>query len=111
MIGGFIAGPKDLGPTTVVARGLGPSLKKQIPAALVDPTLELRDSNGALLGTNDDWQQSAYKAEIQAVGLAPTDNAESVVLLPLDRPGGYTAILRGKNGGTGVGLVEIYNLP
>ncbi|MFL6584949.1 MAG: hypothetical protein ACJ8KU_10585 [Chthoniobacterales bacterium] len=111
MIGGFIAGPADLGPTTVVARGLGPSLKSQVPTAMDDPTLDVYDANGVILASNDDWQKSGDATEIQSLGLAPGDAAESVVLLPLVRPGGYTAILRGKNNTTGVGLVELYNIP
>jgi hypothetical protein len=111
VIGGFTAGTPDLGATSVVVRGIGPSLKNIVPSALDDPTIEARDANGVLLGTNDDWQQSPDAAEIQAVGLAPANAAESALLLPLVRPGAYTAILRGKNNTTGVGLVELYNLP
>lgn len=111
LIGGFIAGPPDLAATSVVLRGIGPSLKSQIPNAMDDPTLEAHDANGALLAANDDWQQSPDAAEIQAVGLAPSNAAESALLLPLVRPGTYTAILRGKAAATGVGLVELYNLP
>jgi len=73
--------------------------------------LDPADVNGVVLATNDDWQQSPDKAEIQAVGLAPGNGAESALLLPLVRPGQYTAILRGKNGGNGVGLVELFDLP
>ena len=58
VIGGFIAGPATASATRVVVRGIGPSLKSQLPAALDDTTLELRDVNGALLEANDDWQQS-----------------------------------------------------
>jgi hypothetical protein len=71
----------------------------------------VHDANGVLLDANDDWQQSASASDIQALGLAPSKPAESAVLLPLVRPGGYTAVLRGKNGTTGVGLVELYNIP
>ena len=112
MIGGFIAGPANLAGTTVVARGIGPSLKaKGVASSLDDTTLELRDVNGVLLAENDDWAQSNSASDIQNVGLAPGNPAESAVMLPLVRPGNYTAILRGKNNTAGVGLVEIYNLP
>jgi len=111
MIGGFIAGTPDLAATTVVARGIGPSLKNKVASALDDTTLEVRDGNGALLAVNDDWAQSPSATDIQTIGLAPANAAESAVLLPLVRPGNYTAILRGKNNTTGVGLVEVYNLP
>lgn len=73
-----------------------------------DPTLELRDSFGVLVATNDDWMET-QKAEIEATGLAPTNNAESAVLETLT-PGNYTVLVRGKNE-TGVGLVEIYHVP
>ena len=111
MIGGFIAGPANLAGTTIVARGIGPSLKTNgVASALDDTTLEVRDVNGVLLAENDDWAQSTSAADIQTAGLAPSNAAESAVLLPLVRPGNYTAILRGKNNTTGVGLVEVYNL-
>ncbi len=62
-----------------------------------DPTLELRDANGALVRENDNWRTS-QQAEIQATGIPPQDDLD-------------TAIVAGKNGGTGVGLVEVYRLP
>lgn len=111
MIGGFIAGPPDLGATTVVARGLGPSLTSQVATALDDPLLEVRDANGVLLDSNDNWEQSGGASDIESVGLAPSDPAESAIYFPLVRPGRYTAILRGKNSAVGVGLVELYDLP
>jgi hypothetical protein len=72
--------------------------------------LEVRDANGVLLAANDDWAQAPSAADVQSAGLAPASSAESAVYLPLVRPGQYTAILRGKNDTTGVGLVEVYNL-
>lgn len=110
MIGGFIVGPASAGGAKIVVRGIGPSLQKQLPAALEDTTLELRDKNGAQIGSNDDWQQSPRASEIQTAGLAPENSAESAILLPAVAPGAYTAILRGKGGETGIGLVEIYNV-
>ena len=111
MIGGFIAGPANRGPTGVVVRGIGPSLKNQLPAALDDPTLELRDGQGTLIEANDDWQQSSGAVQIQAASLAPGNPAEPAILLPAAAPGLYTAILRGKNDAVGIGLVETYNIP
>ena len=111
MIGGFIAGPSDRGPIGVVVRGLGPSLKERLPAALNDTTLELRNAQGTLIEENDDWQQSSGAAQIQAASLAPSNSAESAILLPAAAPGLYTAILRGKGDTTGIGLVETYNIP
>jgi hypothetical protein len=109
MIGGFIL--SGLSNTHVVVRGIGPSLSQSgLSNVLADPTLELRDSNGILLGANDNWQDDpAAAGQLTAHGLAPPDPKESGIFatLPL---GAFTAILAGKNGGTGIGLVEIYNL-
>jgi hypothetical protein len=81
-----------------------------VPNALANPTLELRNSNGALLIGNDNWQDNpAQAAQLSANGLAPTNNLESGIAATLP-PGPYTALLRGLNNGTGVGLVEIYDL-
>jgi hypothetical protein len=74
-----------------------------------DPTIELRNRDGDLVASNDDWQ-STQKTEIEATGLAPTDSRESAILLRNFEPGPYTAIVRGKNSTTGVGLVEIYDV-
>ena len=78
---------------------------------LADPTLELHDGNGALLESNDDWQDDPDQAAlIRATNLAPTNPLESAISASL-APGNYTAIVRGKNNGVGIGLVEIYSLP
>jgi hypothetical protein len=68
--------------------------------------LELHDANGAIIDANDDWKTN--QALIQSTGLQPTNDAESALLLSNPAPGAYTAILRGKNGGTGVGVVDVY---
>jgi hypothetical protein len=110
LIGGFII--TGNAPKNVVIRGIGPSLIPfGIPNALADPTLELRDGNGVLLRSNNDWQDDPVQAaEITAVGLAPTNNLESGIVATLQPCASYTAILAGRNGGTGVGLVEIYDI-
>lgn len=106
MIGGFIMGG-GAGATRVVVRGIGPSLGALgIANPLADPMLELYDANGALIDSNDDWRTN--QAVILSTGLAPTHDAESALLLANPAPGGYTAILRGKNGGTGIGVAEVY---
>jgi hypothetical protein len=106
MIGGFIMGG-GTGATRVVMRGIGPSLGAfGITNPLVDPMIELHDANGALIDSNDDWRTN--QAVILSTGLAPTHDAESALLLPNPAPGAYTAVLRGKNNGTGVGVVEVY---
>jgi hypothetical protein len=97
----------------IVIRGIGPSLAPGIfPAAsvLADPILELRDGNGSLLGSNDDWQDIATQsAEIRVAGLAPTNSFESAIAVTLS-PGMYTTLLFGRANGTGIGVVEIYDL-
>ena len=79
-----------------------------MPNTLADPVVDLRDSNGNLLMTNDNWQDS-QESEIQASGRAPPDDSESAIARTL-AAGNYTAILRGKNSITGNGLVEVYEL-
>ena len=110
MIGGFILGSAS-GNTNVAIRGLGPSLSQAgLSNVLADPTIELHDGNGSLLISNDNWMDDLVSAaQLTANGLAPQDPNESGIFTPLS-PGAYTAILAGKNGGTGIGLVEIYSL-
>jgi hypothetical protein len=111
LIGGFVAGPFNAANTRVVIRGIGPSLARAgLNYALADPTLELHNSNGDVIASNDNWKDDAAQAhEIKNDGLAPTDDRESALLATL-APGPYTAIVRGKNNTTGIALVEIYNL-
>ena len=110
LIGGFFAGPQTAAVTRVVFRAIGPSLSAfNVPQALQDPTLELRDRNGELMASNDNWETD-QKAAIEATGLQPTDGRESAIVLTNFEPGPYTAIVRGKDGSVGVGLVEIYDV-
>jgi hypothetical protein len=110
LIAGFIVGGSGTADSRVVVRALGPSLSAfGITNALSDPTVELKDANGATLLSNDDWQQSAGAAEINSRGLAPGNAKESAVIISLPK-GSYTAIVRGTNAGTGVGVVEVYNV-
>jgi hypothetical protein len=107
LIGGFIVGGAN--PTRVIVRAIGPSLSiNGVRFPLADPTLELHDATGKLIARNDDWRVT-QSSQIIATGLPPRDNRESAILTTL-RPGNYTAIVRGKNGATGVALVELYNL-
>jgi hypothetical protein len=109
VIAGFILGNHN-GNDRIVVRGIGPSLTAAgVPDALADPTLELRDSNGALLLANNNWQDNpAQAAELTAAGLAPANQLESGIATTLP-PGLYTALLAGLDNGTGVGLVEVYD--
>jgi uncharacterized repeat protein (TIGR01451 family) len=110
MIGGVIVGGGASANTArVLVRGIGPSLGAAgVQGALQDPTLELHNSNGAVVAQNDNWQDT-QKAEIMATTIPPTKDAESAIVRSLSA-GKYTAILRGKSGTTGVALVELYNL-
>ncbi|MEN3368511.1 MAG: hypothetical protein V7609_654 [Verrucomicrobiota bacterium] len=110
MIGGFILGGTS-GTPRIFVRGLGPSLSRfGIANPLADPTLELRDQNGALIAFDDNWNDNpAQAAQITAAGMQPQNDLEAVIAIT-PPPGTYTAIVVGKSGGTGVGLVEIYNL-
>jgi cyclophilin family peptidyl-prolyl cis-trans isomerase len=109
LIGGFILGGAES--KMILVRAIGPSLTAfGVANALSNPTLELHDGNGSLIDSNDDWMDSPQKTQIQSSGLAPTDPKESAVLRTL-APGQYTAVVHGANGGTGVGSVEMYQLP
>jgi hypothetical protein len=109
LIGGFIITGTDA--KKVIIRGIGPSLSNfGLANVLADPTLELHDNTGATIATNDNWQDDAnQKTQIEASGLAPSNELESAIVTTL-QPGAYTAILQGKNGGTGIGLVEVFDL-
>ena len=116
MIGGFIV--QGTGTKRVIIRAIGPELGQYgVPNPLADPTLELHDGTGALIGSNDNWQTTIIGGiithdqvqDIMNSGLAPGDARESAIIADLP-PGSYTAIVRGVNNTTGVALVEVYNL-
>lgn len=112
MIGGLIiGGGSGSGTARVIVRALGPSVP--VADSLGNPTLELRDGSGTLVNSNDDWKTrpdgSSQQAEIEATGIPPINDLESA-LVETFSAGNYTAIVRGKNGTTGVALVEAYNL-
>jgi hypothetical protein len=109
LIAGFIVTGTE--PKQVIIRGIGPSLSG-VPDALSDPTLELHQGN-TTLAINDNWKiasnGSSQQAEVETTTVPPSNDAESAIVMTLN-PGSYTAILSGKNGGTGVGVVEVYDL-
>ena len=109
LIGGFIVGGSALANNSVVARAIGPSLTDGgVGNALQDPVLELHNASGALIASNDNWQDT-QKEQIEASGLAPQDTHESALLATLPA-GGYTAVVRGAADTTGVALVEVYSV-
>jgi hypothetical protein len=94
----------------VVLRAIGPTLASSgIANPLLDPTIELHDGNGAVIGLNDNWKDGQLQA-VMATQLAPTDDRESVIVAFL-APGNYTAVVRGSGDNTGVALVEAYRVP
>jgi len=96
-------------PQKVIIRALGPSVPA--PGAMADPTLELRDGNGALLDLNDNWVDSPNKQAIIDSTIPPTNDAEAAIVYDLPANGAnYTAIVRGAGGTTGIAVVEVYAL-
>jgi hypothetical protein len=105
MIGGFIITGTQ--PKTVIVRGIGPSLP--LSGALADPIIEVHGSSGELVATNDNWNDAATRQEIIDSGIAPANALESA-LWGVINPGAYTVVVRGKNGGSGIGLFEVYDV-
>jgi hypothetical protein len=106
-IGGFIISGAT--PKHVLIRAIGPSLTQAgVPNALDDPRLELYASGSSPFATNNDWRDT-QEDSIKATGLAPVNDLEAAIDITLS-PGNYTAIVRGHDGGTGVALVEVYDL-
>src|SRR5205085_10426514 len=109
MIAGLIVSPSNGTSTKVLVRALGPTLGDfGVPGFLADPTLELVNSSGTIIRSDDNWK-SNQRLEIEAANLAPGHDDEAA-LIETVAPGAYTAIVRGSGRTTGVGLVEVYNL-
>lgn len=107
LIGGFIV--VGIQPKDVILRALGPSLSSQgIATPLSDPVLELHDSTGATIASNNNWKDTQQFA-IEGTGIPPTNDLESALVSSL-QPGAYTILIRGNNGGIGTALVEVYDL-
>jgi len=106
LIGGLII--DGSAPKKIITRALGPSIP--VTGRLLDPTLELHDQNGGVIASDDNWQDDPTQAsQIQASGLPPNDPRESAIVKSL-AAGSYTAVVRGANAATGIGLVEVYDL-
>jgi sugar lactone lactonase YvrE len=115
MIGGFITSGGN-GSTQVVIRGLGPTLGQppfNVPNVLADPALTLVDGNGNIVASNNNWKDTQpgmiIAASCNGSTCAPPNDLEAAILTTV-APGNYTATLSGQNGGTGIGLVEVYKL-
>ena len=116
VIGGFIV--QGSGAKRVIIRALGPELTQYgVADPLHNPTLELHDGMGALIASNDNWVTTIIGGiitqnqvrDIMNSGYAPSNGLESAIIADL-QPGNYTAIVRGVNDTTGVGLIEVYDL-
>src|ERR1043166_3716552 len=108
LIGGFIVTGTQ--PKRVILRAIGPSLSPIFPGTLANPILELRNASGGLIASNDNWR-SDQEAEIIATGIPPNDDLESAIVATLPAfSSAYTATVRGANNGTGIGVVEAYDL-
>jgi predicted outer membrane repeat protein len=109
LIGGFIITGTEQ--KKVMIRAIGPSLAQFFSDTLSDPTLELRDGLGGLVDSNDNWADSPNKQAIFDTGISPSNNAEAAIIATLPaNAAGYTAIVRGAAGATGIGVVEAYDL-
>jgi hypothetical protein len=107
MIGGFIIGGEQ--PTSYMVRAIGPSLLDAgIANALLDPVLEIHNSDGVLISSNDDWRADQQQQIIDS-GLAPSNDRESAIIATL-APGSYTGVIRGAGDSSGIALFEIYKL-
>lgn len=109
LIGGFII--QGAGSKKVILRAIGPSLgvdDAPLPGRLTDPQLELYNSAGTLIATNDNWRDT-QEQEVIASTVPPANDYESAIVANL-QPGSYTAIVRGRSDGTGIALVEVYDL-
>jgi hypothetical protein len=112
MIAGLIVSPSNGTSTKVLVRALGPTLGDfGVANALSNPTVDLVNSSGTVIRSDDNWKDDPQqRALIEAAGLAPNHDEEAA-LVETVAPGAYTAIVRGSNRMTGVGLVEAYNIP
>jgi len=107
LIAGFIISGSQ--PKKVIVRALGPTLGTLgVSGVLADPTIVVVNSSKVVVASNDDWR-STQEAQIAASGFAPRNNLESAIIATLP-PGSYSAVVSGKNGGTGIGLVDVYEL-
>ena len=108
LIGGFIVTGTQ--PKRIIVRAIGPSLP--LAGTLADPVLELRDSSGGLILSNDNWRDDpVQESEIIATTIPPSNDLESAIVATLPaNNAAYTAIVRGVNNGTGIGVVEVYDL-
>ena len=115
MIGGFVV--NGSAPKRILVRVLGPSLAAVgVAGTLSNPSVEVFNSAGALVASNDNWQDK-QAASIQATLLAPSNSLEAAIFFGDSSgpyaalaPGAYTAVVRGVGNSAGVAIVEAYDL-
>jgi hypothetical protein len=106
LISGFIIRG---GPKLVIIRALGPSLASRgVSPVLANPKLQLFNGS-TLIAQNDNWQSASNMSDIQGTTIPPTNPNESAIVIRLE-PGAYTAVVTGADNGTGIALVEVYEL-
>lgn len=108
LIGGFILGGGNA-TKNIIVRALGPSLSLLVPTALLDPSLQLFNSSGQVLASNDNWMDDPNAQQVINNGLAPTDSREAAVFTSLS-PGAFTVVVHGIDGTQNIALVEVYDL-
>jgi hypothetical protein len=114
LIAGFIINGST--PKKMLIRALGPTLSNySVKNPLADPTLKIVDSAGNILTTNDDWQTTSNLDDFNAASTksnaVPLPNgSKDAALVTTLSPGGYTALVSGQSGTTGVALVELYEV-
>ena len=105
LIGGFIV--TGSAPKKLMIRAIGPSLT--VAGRLANPVLELYGSDGNFIVANDNWDDAPNRQEIIDSTIPPSDPLEAAILRNL-APGAYTALVRGAADGTGIGVIEVYDL-
>jgi len=110
--GFFVAGT---GNKRVLIRAVGPTIGGapfNVPNVLLDPKLEVYDANAVKIAENDNWD-GALAATFLSVGafaLAP-GSKDAALIVTLNAGSGFTAQVKGADGGTGDALIEVYELP
>lgn len=117
-IAGFVISGYESKP--VLIRAVGPTLGAapfNVPGILAAPKLDVHrtDAGNALVATNSGVGTGAGRAAIDAAGVAAgafalgSAGADAAILTTLS-PGNYTATVSSAGAGTGIALIEVYDL-
>ena len=109
IIGGFVV--KGPGAIKLLIRGIGPYLNQFFSGAeLADPVLTLLDSNENVVASNDDWTADLQTAFDSTGAFAiPNGSKDAAMVVELSQ-GVYSVHLSGKSAGTGIALLEFYEI-